>query len=299
MEYLRVAVLQTAWTDRDTVKTTYQDLISEASRQDVQMVCLQEFSISPYFASTTNKAGFAWAEPLYGGPSDEFFGELARAHQLYIVASIFERTDDERYFDTATIHNPRGDLAHFTRKVHIPSGEGYHEDHFFEGASDYPIHNLDGVRIAVPTCYDQWFPETARICALNGVDFIFYPSAIGSEPTDPDFDSSELWQTVMRGHAIANGIFIGAANRVGEENGIRFYGSSFICDPTGQVLAQASRDQTDIIIADLDPDIMTRYRNLFPLLHQRRPHTYSRILEPVDEPPPQRWQDGGLTYGID
>ena len=110
--------------------------------------------------------------------------------------------------------------------------------------------------VAAPTCYDQWFPELARIYSLNGAEFIFYPTAIGAEPTDPDIDTQDAWQTIMRGHAIANGVFIGAANRTGVENGVRFYGSSFVCDPMGRVLAQAGRDTTEIITAELDPHII-------------------------------------------
>jgi N-carbamoylputrescine amidase len=276
----RIALIQTAWPgERAQIQATYHELVAEAAKQGADIVCLQEFSLSPYFANTTDPAGYAWAEPLHGGLSDQFFGQLARTYQVIIVGSLFERTADGRYFDTATIHNTDGKLAHFTRKVHIPSGEGYHEDHFFEGGIDYPVHDVGLLKMAVPTCYDQWFPEMARICALNGAEFIFYPTAIGSEPTDPDFDSQAAWQTVMRGHAVANGVFIAAANRIGHEPPVRFYGSSFICDPTGQILAQASRDQTEVIIADLDPSIFTRYRGLFPLLRQRKPDTYGRLVE--------------------
>jgi N-carbamoylputrescine amidase len=131
--------------------------------------------------------------------------------------------------------------------------------------------------MAAPTCYDQWFPELARKYALSGAEFIFYPTAIGSEPTDPSIDTAESWQTVMRGHAIANGLYIAAANRVGEENGVRFYGSSFICEPTGRIIAQAGRDTTEVIVADLQASVFDHWRNLFPLLHQRRADTYSGL----------------------
>ncbi len=292
MQKTRVALLQLPWPgERSAMQATYHDLFQEAVAQGAQMVCLPEFSISPYFASTTDEAGFQWAEPLYGGESDQFCSELARTYAVMVVGSIFEKTEDGQYFDTATIHNPQGELSFFTRKVHIPSGEGYHETHFFKGDVDYPVHDIGYCQFAVPTCYDQWFPEVARICALNGAEFIFYPTAIGSEPTDPDFDSRDAWQTVIRGHAVANGIFVGAANRVGEENGIRFYGSSFIADPTGRILAQASRDQAEVIVAELNPTVLARYRNLFPLLNQRKPQTYQRITEAFDQPPPARWHD--------
>lgn len=291
MERLRVALVQVAWEgERAALQATYHRLVHSAADQGASLVCLPEFSLSPYFASSLDPSGFQWAEPLRGGPSDAFFAELARTYNVTLVGSLFERAEDDRYFDTATIHNPQGQLIHFTRKIHIPSGTGYHEDHFFEGDTAYPVHDLGSVKIATPTCYDQWFPELARIYALNGAEFIFYPTAIGSEPEDPHFDSQPAWEAVMRGHAIANGVYIAAANRVGQE-AVRFYGSSFICDPTGKVLVQAGRDTIEVIVADLDPAVMTHWRSLFPLLHQRRPATYGRILDPYDQEPPHRWRD--------
>jgi N-carbamoylputrescine amidase len=202
------------------------------------------------------------------------------------VGSLYEQAG-ENYFDTATIHGPDGKLIGKTRKIHIPSGVGYHETHFFGGADDYPVFDIGPLRMATPTCYDQWFPELARIFSMNGAQFIFYPTAIGSEPTDAAMDSQQAWQTIMRGHAIANGVFIGAANRVGTENLVTFYGSSFICDPMGKILAQASRDRPEVILAEIDLSVLRRWRGLFPLLHQRRPGAYARLLDDkvADDPP--------------
>jgi N-carbamoylputrescine amidase len=267
------------------MKELYRDMVAQAASSGAGVVCLPEFSLSPYFPSTRHRSGFQWAEPLLRGDSDTFFGGLARQNQVTIVASIFERAEGDRYFDTATIHGSDGRLRYHTRKVHIPSGEGYHETEFFEGGIEYPVHDIGRIKIGVPTCYDQWFPEVARIYAMNGAELIFYPTAIGSEPEDQTFDSKEAWQTVMRGHAAANGLFVAAANRTGRENDLQFYGSSFICDPTGRVLAQAGRDTTEVIHAELDGARLTRYRDLFQLLSRRRPETYSRILEKVDDPP--------------
>ncbi|MBZ0296199.1 MAG: hydrolase, partial [Anaerolineae bacterium] len=246
MQFIRIALVQLGWPgSREKMMETYRHLIRQAADQGAVLVCLPEFSLSPYFPGTRDRAGMTWAESLENGPTADFFGELAQKHQLTITASIFERATNDRFYDTATIYNPKGDLAAYTRKIHIPSGEGYHETDFFEGGEDYPVFDLGALMIATPTCYDQWFPELARIYALNGAEFIFYPTAIGSEPTDPHIDTQEAWQTVMRGHAIANGVFIGAANRIGQENDVRFYGSSFICAPTGAILAQAGRDTTE------------------------------------------------------
>lgn len=258
-------------------------LVAEAAAKAAEIVCLQEFTLSPYFASQKDDANFARAEFLHDGESVRTFSQLARENGLFLIGSLFERGDNGRFWDTATIHDPNGDLLGFTRKVHIPQGAGYYEDYYFGGSDEYPIHAVAGVKMAVPTCYDQWFPEMSRICALNGAEFIFYPTAIGSEPEAPEFDSAEAWQTVMRGQAIANGVYIAAANRTGAE-GVTFYGSSFICDPTGKIIAQASRDQTEVLVADLDADIFNQWRSLFPLLQQRRPETYKRIIAPKNEP---------------
>ena len=286
MHPIRVALVQLHWPgSRPPLLDEYRRRVKEAADRGAALVCLPELSISPYFPGRRDRAGFDWAEPLPGGPSDKFFGELARENRVMLVGSLFEQIADGHSYDTATIHNPYGNLIYSTRKVHIPSGVGYHETEFFEAGVEYPVHDLGALKLAVPTCYDQWFPEMARICALNGAEFIFYPTAIGSEPTDPDFDSKDAWQTVMRGHAAANGVFIAAANRTGRENDVTFYGSSFICDPTGKILAQAGRDSTEVIVADLDPQILEHYRDLFPLLQRRQPATYGRITDPIDTQP--------------
>ena len=279
MKNTTVALIQTSWPgSRAEMIKTYRELVAEAAQRGAEIVCLQEFSLSPYFASVKDEANTAWAEPLRGGESDAVFGELARQNGVFLLGSIFEQAEDGVYWDTATVHNPAGALAGFTRKVHIPQGAGYYEDYYYSGYDQFPVHEVAGVKTAVPTCYDQWFPELSRIYALNGAEFIFYPTAIGSEPDAPELDTAESWQTVMRGQAIANGVFIAAANRVGQE-GVTFYGSSFICDPMGRILAQASRDQTEVIVARLETAVFDQWRTLFPLLHQRRPEVYGKLTE--------------------
>jgi N-carbamoylputrescine amidase len=280
MRLTRIALVQLPWAgDRARMKAHYRDLVAQAKAQGAALVCLPELSIAPYFPGRRDSSGFDWAEALPGGESEQFFAALARDHGVQIVGSLFERTPDGHSYDTATLHDADGRLIGVTRKVHIPSGEGYHETDFFEAGDSYPVHDAGTLRVALPTCYDQWFPELARIYGLNGAEFIFYPTAIGSEPTDPDIDTQDAWRTVMRAHAIANGVFVAAANRVGVENGVTFYGGSFVCDPMGRVLAQAGRDTTEVISADLDPQTLVHWRALFPLLRQRMPRTYSRITE--------------------
>ncbi len=284
MQSLQIALIQLEWAgSREAMAAQYRALIARAAAAGARLICLPELSLSPYFPGTTDPQGFAWAEPIPGGATDRLFGELAGKHGVSIISSLFERTDDGRSFDTAILHDGQGKLAGITRKIHIPYGEGYNETDFFAAGAEYPVFDAGGISVAAPTCYDQWFPELARIYSLNGAELIFYPTAIGAEPTDPDIDTQDAWQTVMRGHAIANGVFVGAANRTGVENGVRFYGSSFICDPMGRVLAQAGRDTTEIITAELDPQPLEHWRALFPLLQQRMPQTYGRILDAFGE----------------
>ena len=295
MNDIRIALAQGHWTGaQDTTMALYRDLIAEAAAQGADIICLPEFTLLPYFPGVRDTAGFRWAEPLHGGLSDRFFGDMARRHSVKIISSVFEIDENGDHWDTATIHDGDGELRHFTRKMHIPAGDGYHETDFFAGAGDYPVHDLGAVQLAAPTCYDQWFPELARIYALRGAECIVYPSAIGSEPTAPDFDSAAAWQTVMRGHAVANGLFVAAINRVGAENAVTFYGSSFICDPLGRVLAAASRDRDQVIHAVLRAEIRTQYHELFPLLHQRRPQHYAALLEAYAPAPSERWKDTPL-----
>lgn len=283
VETIRIALVQLPWLgSREAMKAQYIPMIAEAAGRGAQLVCLPEFSLSPYFPSSKDPSGYAWAEPLTGGESDMFFNGLAAQHGITIISSIFEHTDG-RYYDTALVHGSQGEQIGFTRKVHLPYGEGYNETDFFEPGADYPIHDIGSVKFAAPTCYDQWFPEMARISALNGAEFIYYPTAIGSEPSMPGMDTAEMWQTVMRGHAIANGVFIAAANRVGVEPPVAFYGSSFICDPMGKIIAQAGRTTTEVITADLSADAFALWRDLFPLLKQRMPGTYRRILDSYEE----------------
>ncbi len=283
METIRVAVAQTHWPgDRTAMMDTYRDLVGQAAGRGAELVCLQEFTLSPYFASAMDDAGFTWAEPLRGGPSDRFLGALARDHELWLVGSIFEKAADGCYYDTATLHDSRGALAGSSRKVHIPDGEGYRETYYFSGAGEYPVHDLGKVKLSAPTCYDQWFPEVSRICALNGAEFIFYPTAIGSEPGQPEMDSMEAWRTAMCGQAVTSQVYVAAANRTGEE-AVTFYGSSFICNPMGKILAQASRDQTEVIVADLDADLLHRWRSTFGFYRRRRPDTYGRLVRPVSD----------------
>ena len=283
MQELTIALCQGRWRgDREHTRARYGELVAEAAAGGAALICLPEFTLSPYFPATRDASGYQWAEDLEGGPSGRAFAAWAQQHGITLLGSIFERGScSDAHWDTAVLYGPDGRLAHFTRKVHIPSGAGYHETDFFGGARAYPVHDIGALRLAAPTCYDQWFPELARIYALRGAELIVYPTAIGSEPNAPDFDSRAAWQLVMRGHAVANGVFVAACNRWGQERGT-FYGSSFICDPRGEILAEAPRDADAVITARLQPETLAEYRSLFPLLHQRRPEVYGGLLAAYD-----------------
>lgn len=276
---VRIGLVQQRWhADPARHAQALRRGVLAAADRGAQLIGLQELTLHRYFADAQDPAYFALAEPLGDGPTSALCSRLARESGAFVIGSLFERADG-RYFNTAVIFDPRGNLFGFTRKQHIPRGSGYHEDYYFRpGDSDYPVHDLGFIKIAVPTCYDQWFPEMARICALKGAELIVYPTAIGSEPDFPGFDTQPRWQTVMIAHAIANGVFVAAVNRTGDEGVVRFYGSSFVCDPTGHVIARAPRSRPAVLVADLDFSIMAFWRNLFPLLEQRQPGTYRALV---------------------
>ena len=298
-EAIRIALVQLAWSGSIvSMQAQYRELIGQAATRGASLVCLPEISLNPYFPGTRSLKGFDWAEPLPGGVSETFFSAQASQHKVTLVGSLYEQASDGGLFDTVTVHNPSGELIGATRKVHIPSGPGYHETDFFAGSDTYPVVNLGPLLAATPTCYDQWFPELARIYALNGAELILYPTAIGDDLTDREIDYANAWETMMRSHAIANGVFVAAINRLGYENGVKFFGGSFICDPMGTILARGGTDTTEVVLADLEPQMLSRWRGLFPLLHQRRPETYQRILDKWTGDTPPTWLEETPTRRV-
>jgi N-carbamoylputrescine amidase len=281
----RAGLVQHRWHDdvdehREALATGVRMAASEGAR----LVCLQELTLSRYFATTEDgpQAAGARPEPLPGGPTHEFAAALARETGVVVHASLYERADDGGLgYNTAIAVAPDGALLARTRKTHLPVTAGYYEDRYFRpGDSGYPVVDLgDDVRIGLPTCWDEWFPEVARLYSLRGADILVYPSAIGSEPDHPDFDTEPLWEQVIRAHGITNGLFMIVPNRTGTEGPITFYGSSFISDPYGRVLVQAPRDEPAVLVADLDLSQRRDWLDLFPFLATRRPDTYRPLAE--------------------
>lgn len=245
--------------------------IQTAARQGARLICLQELTLSPYFCTRPDADFKPFMEDLKTGPTAAFVSAAARKNRVTISASLFETAG----YNTAVAFDENGDLIAVTRKQHIPSGEKYHEDHYFKpGDSDYPIHTLIEHKTGLPTCYDQWFPELSRIYALKGAELLIYPTAIGAEPTAPNFDTQPMWQKVMVAQGIMANCFIVAVNRTGIEDELKFYGSSFISNPMGEILVQAPRDEPAVLVAELDFSERDLWGRLFPFAAQRQPETY-------------------------
>jgi N-carbamoylputrescine amidase len=209
--------------------------------------------------------------------SVSFATELARSSGAHVVISMYEDAGDQ-HFNTAVTVAPSGEIVLKTRKTHIPVTAGYYEDKYFsQGDSTPAVVKINDALVGTPTCWDQWFPELAREYGLINTDLLCYPTAIGSEPDHPDFDTEPLWRQMMVAHGISNGLFVAAVNRTGTEDGIIFYGSSFISDPYGRVLARAGQEGSSLLVADLDLDQKRDWLTLFPFFKTRRPSVYENI----------------------
>jgi N-carbamoylputrescine amidase len=292
---VRVALVQHRWRpDPDALVAELADGIAAAAGAGAKAVFLPELTLSRYPADTP-AAGVAkeTAEPLLTGPTVAFAAEQARRHGVFVHASLFERPADDdrpgdpRGYNTAVLVAPDGTLAGRTRKTHIPITAGYYEDTYFrpgDATDAYPVHEPAGlgVRLGLPTCWDEWFPEVARLYGLAGAEVLAYPTAIGSEPDFPAFDTQPLWRQVIVANGITSGLFMVVPNRYGREGAITFYGSSFISDPFGRVLAEAPRDASAVLVADLDLAQRREWLALFPFLLTRRPDSYAALADAVD-----------------
>jgi N-carbamoylputrescine amidase len=281
---LRVGLVQERWhADANEHRAALASGVRIAAAEGARLVCLQELTLSSYFAITPDGPGRAGveAEPLPGGPTHAFVTQLAAETGAFVHASLYEKSGGPLGYNTAIVVGPDGALVARTRKVHLPVTAGYYEDRYFEpGDTGFPVVNLADARFGFPTCWDQWFPEVARSYSLLGADVIVYPTAIGSEPDHPDFDTEPIWEQVIRANGIANGTFMVVPNRIGTEGPVTFYGSSFISDPYGRLLVQAPRDEPAVLVADLDLDQRRDWLALFPLLATRRPDTYGVLTDP-------------------
>jgi N-carbamoylputrescine amidase len=289
---LRIGLVQHHFReDPHELRRILTDAIGTAAGEGAEVVFLPELTLSAYPAS--QRAGDnpgAHAESLLDGPTFDFAQSAAEQHGVLVHASLYERSEsaDGLGLNTAILVSPATGLIGRTRKMHIPVTEGYFEDTYFRGGPPedaYPVYSLaelNGARLGLPTCWDEWFPEVARLYSLGGAELLVYPTAIGSEPSFPDFDTRPLWQQVIVGNGIANGTFMAVPNRTGSEAGLDFYGSSFVSDPFGRILVAAPRDEEAVLVADLDLDQRRDWLELFPFLSTRRPSSYGRLAEGFD-----------------
>jgi N-carbamoylputrescine amidase len=282
----RIAALQERWhPNHEEHIAALEAGIRQAAAEGAELVCLQELTLNRYFAvdPAGPSAHRVTPEELPGGPTHAFATWIAQETGIHVHASLYERADgpDGLGFNTAIVVAPDGELVARTRKLHIPVTAGYYEDRYFRpgpsGGDAFPLLALADAQLGLPTCWDQWFPELARAYSLEGADILIYPTAIGSEPDHPDFDTEPLWERVIVANGIANGLFMVAVNRLGDEPPLRFYGSSFISDPYGRKLLQAPRDEPTLLIADLDLDQRRDWLELFPFLETRRPDAYGPL----------------------
>ena len=292
---LTVGLVQMHWhSDHETHESNLRSGIEAAANAGADIVFLPELTLSRYPADTPPAgAPDATAEILLDGPTHRFARHAAADFGVYVHASLFEKTNevDGRGLNVAIVVAPSGEIVARTPKTHIPVTAGYYENKYFANGpaepNPYPVYEIAGAAIGLPTCWDEWFPEVARTYSLAGAELLAYPTAIGSEPDHPDFDTEPLWRQTIVGHAIANGLFMVVPNRWGNEGLIEFYGSSFICDPYGRVLAQASRSGDEVLVAALDLAQRHDWLDLFPFLRTRRPDTYGPLTQPMINP----WHD--------
>ena len=282
---LRVGAVQMEW-DPDPARHdgAIADGVRLAADVGARLVCLPELTRSRYFAVDRRDPArpAAEPEPLPGGPTVELAAQCARATGAFVHASCYEAAPDGGLgYNTAFVVAPDGTLVAARRKTHLPVTAGYYEDTWFRpGDSGWPVTPIDTGVFGFPTCWDQWFPETSRAFALAGAEVLVYPTAIGSEPDHPEFDTEPLWQQVIAAQGIMNGTFMIAVNRTGREGRLTFYGSSFVSDPYGRILVQAPRSEPAVLVADLDLDQCADWLDLFPLIGTRRPETYGPLTEP-------------------
>jgi N-carbamoylputrescine amidase len=264
--------------------------IREAAGKGAQIVCLQELFRSQYFCREEDTGLFDLAEPV-PGPTTESLARLARELQVAIIGSVFERRAAGVYHNTAVVMDADGALLGIYRKMHIPDDPGYYEKYYFTpGDLGFRCFDTRFARVAPLVCWDQWYPEAARLAALAGAQVLFYPTAIGWHPAEKAREGAaqlDAWRTIQRSHAIANGLYVAAVNRVGyegpPEKGLEFWGGSFVADPFGQVLAEASHDGEETLIVECDPRRIEQVRREWPFLRDRRIDAYagltSRLIE--------------------
>jgi N-carbamoylputrescine amidase len=256
-------------------------LVEEAAGNGAQIVLPPELFSGPYFCKVEDEGLFELARPTAEHPSVIAMQALARTLNVAIPTSFFER-DGHHYYNTLAMIDASGEIMGTYRKSHIPDGPGYEEKYYFRPGNDgFKVWDVFGARIGIGICWDQWYPETARVMALLGAELLFYPTAIGSEPYDADLDTSRMWRRAMLGHAVSNCMPVVAANRIGTEDGQAFYGHSFITDEWGDFTAEFGGAETGALVSTMDLAQAARHRAGMGFFRDRRPQLYGRICEDI------------------
>jgi len=278
---LKVGLVQTRVTDslENNLDKT-EAFIKAAGKKGAEVVCLQELFAQRYFAQTKDKKFFESAQPV-PGPISRFLSNCASANKIVLIGgSIYERGADAKLYNTALIYGAEGELLGKYRKMHIPHDPNYYEQFYFTPGNLGYLHVDAGKAVIAPLiCYDQWYPEAARINAMKGTEVIFYPTAIGwfKELKRDEPFSARRWEAAMRGHASLNGIFVAAVNRVGQEGDLRFWGGSFVADPFGEVIARASSSKEEVLTATMDLARIRVSQDGWRFLYNRRPQSYTDL----------------------
>jgi N-carbamoylputrescine amidase len=281
MTQITVAALQLGFSNQiDSNIANVSRLVREAAAKGAQVILPPELFEGEYFCRVEDEGLFANAKPTAEHPSVVAMQALAAELKVWIPTSFFE-ADGPHHYNSLAMVDPDGKIAGVYRKSHIPDGPGYEEKFYFRpGNTGFKVWDgPDRTTLGVGVCWDQWYPETARAMMLMGADVLFYPTAIGSEPHDHSLDTARLWRRAMVGHAVSNVVPVVAANRIGTEHGQTFYGTSFITDERGDILAELGREEEGVITATLDLDRVKRHRAAFGFFRDRRPELYGRLVE--------------------
>lgn len=282
MTEITVAALQLAFTDDiDENIAVVSELIREAAAEGAKVILPPELFEGYYFCRHEDEGLFARAKPVDAHPAVLAMRTLAAALNVYIPTSFFE-LDGPHHYNSLAMIDDKGAIMGVYRKSHIPDGPGYEEKFYFRpGNTGFKVWPTPRATLGVGVCWDQWYPETARSMMLMGAEILLFPTAIGSEPHDPDLDTSRMWRRAMIGHAVSNVVPVVAANRVGVEEGQSFYGHSFICDERGDLLAELGANDTGVLTATLDLDRVRRHRAAFGFFRDRRPELYGRLVQDI------------------
>ncbi len=258
------------------------DGIAEAASKGAQVVGLQELFLGDYFCQSEDTQRFDLAEPI-PGPSSDALSAAAKQHGVAVVGSIFEKRAEGVFHNSAPVFDADGAMVGVYRKMHIPDDPLYYEKYYFTpGDTGFAAFDTRACKVGTLVCWDQWFPEAARLTAMRGADVLFYPTAIGwhhAEKEQYGAAQHAAWETMQRSHAIANGVFVAAINRIGVEGGLEFWGGSFVADPFGRILAKASADREEVLVVDCDRGLIAETRRNWPFLRDRRVDAYGEIVK--------------------